>query len=91
MIHVILLHFGGLVNKQFELVCMRLHMLMFEKLSSFNALVASVKVVMNVGCHLLLHGRYDMRGNKPIYVMLPLGSKDEWQLYKSCARQSELG
>jgi hypothetical protein len=25
-----------------------------------------------------------------IYMMLPLGSEDEWQLYKSCASQSEL-
>jgi hypothetical protein len=31
-----------------------------------------------------------MGGNRPIYVMLPLGSEDEWQLYKSCASQSGL-
>jgi hypothetical protein len=45
---------------------------------------------MNVGCELRLHGRYDMGGNRPIYVMLPLGSEDEWQLYKFCASQSGL-
>jgi hypothetical protein len=45
---------------------------------------------MNIGCDLRLHGRYDMGGNRPIYVMLPLGSKDECQLYKSCASQSRL-
>jgi hypothetical protein len=45
---------------------------------------------MNIGCDLRLHGRYDMGGNRPIYVMLPLGSEDEWQLYKSCACQSRL-
>jgi hypothetical protein len=28
-----------------------------------------------------------MDGNRPIYVMLPLGSEDEWQLYKFCASQ----
>jgi hypothetical protein len=26
-------------------------------------------------------------GNIPIYVKLPLGSEDEWQLYKICASQ----
>jgi hypothetical protein len=31
-----------------------------------------------------------MGGNRPIFVMLPLGSKDEWQLYKSCASKSGL-
>jgi hypothetical protein len=41
---------------------------------------------MNVGCNLRLH----MGGNRPIYVMLPLGSEDEWHLYKSCASQSGL-
>jgi hypothetical protein len=50
MDHVILLHFGGSLNKQFELVGMRPHVLTFEKLSSFNDLVARVKTVMNVGC-----------------------------------------
>jgi hypothetical protein len=44
---------------------------------------------MNVGYDVRLHGRYDMGGNRPIYVMLPLRSEDEWLLYKSCA--SELG
>jgi hypothetical protein len=32
---------------------------------------------MNVKCELRLHGRYDMECNRPIYVMLPLGSEDE--------------
>jgi hypothetical protein len=31
-----------------------------------------------------------MGGNRPIYVMLSLGSEDECQLYKSCASQSGL-
>jgi hypothetical protein len=31
-----------------------------------------------------------MDGNRPIYVMLPLGSEDECQLYKSYASQSGL-
>jgi hypothetical protein len=42
---------------------------------------------MKVGCELRLHERYDMGGNKSIYVILPLGSEDEWQLYKSCANE----
>jgi hypothetical protein len=45
---------------------------------------------MNVGCDLRFHKRYDMGGSRSIYVMLPLGSEDEWQLYKSCASQSGL-
>jgi hypothetical protein len=69
---------------------MRLHVLTFENLPSFNELVARVRAVMNTGCDLRLHGRYDMGGNRPIYMMLPLGSEDEWQLYKSCASQSGL-
>jgi hypothetical protein len=32
---------------------------------------------MNVGCDVRLHERYDMGGNRPIYVMLPLRSEDE--------------
>jgi hypothetical protein len=32
---------------------------------------------MSVECELRLHGRYDIGGNKPIYVMLSLGSEDE--------------
>jgi hypothetical protein len=44
---------------------------------SFNELVARVRVIMNTGCDLRLHGRYDMGGNRLIYMMLPLGSKDE--------------
>jgi hypothetical protein len=64
--------------------------LMFQNRPSFNNLVARVKAVMNVGCDLCLHGRYDMGGNRLIFVMLPLGSEDERQLYKSCASQSGL-
>jgi hypothetical protein len=90
MDHVILLHFGGSFSEQFELVVMRPHMLTFAKLHSFNELVARVRVVMNVGCELRLHGRYDMGGNTPIYVMLPIGSEDEWHFYKSCTSQSGL-
>jgi hypothetical protein len=78
MDHVILLYFGGLVSEQFELVGMRSHVLTFKKPYSFNELIARVRAVMNVGCDLRLHGRYDMGGNIPIYVMIPLGSKDEW-------------
>jgi hypothetical protein len=77
MDRVILLYFGGSVSEQFELVGMRLHVLTFEKAPSFNEMVARVRAVMNVGCDLRLHGRYDMGGNKPIYVMLPLGSTEE--------------
>jgi hypothetical protein len=61
-----------------------------EKPHEFNELVSRVRVVMNVGRDPRLHGRYDMRGNRPIYVMLSLGSEDEWQLYKTCARDSGL-
>jgi hypothetical protein len=50
MDRVILLHFGGSVSEQFELVGMRPHVLMFENPSSFNELVARVRTVMNVGC-----------------------------------------
>jgi hypothetical protein len=57
---VILLHFGGSVSEQFELVGMRPHVLMFEKPPSFNELVGRVKADMNVGCDLCLHGGYDM-------------------------------
>jgi hypothetical protein len=69
---------------------MRSHVLTFENLSSFNELVTRVRAVMNTGCDLHLHGRYDMGENIPIYMMLPLGSENEWQLYKSCASQSGL-
>jgi hypothetical protein len=57
---VILLYFGGLVSEQFELVGMRPHVLTFDKPPSFNELVARVMAVMNVGCDLRLHCRYDM-------------------------------
>jgi hypothetical protein len=77
MDHVILLQFGGSVNEQFELVVMRPHVLTFENPPLFNELVARVRAVMNTGCDLRLHDRYDMGGNRPIYMMLPLGSKDE--------------
>jgi hypothetical protein len=60
MDRVIFLQFGGSVNKQFELVGMRPHVLTFENLSSFNELVARVRAVINTGCDLRLHGRYDM-------------------------------
>jgi hypothetical protein len=33
-----------------------------KKLSLFNELVARVRAVMNVGCDLRLHGRYEMGG-----------------------------
>jgi hypothetical protein len=77
MDRIILLQLGGSVNEQFELVGMRPHILMFENLPSFNELVARVKAVVNTRCDLRLHGRYDMGGNRPIYMMLPLGSKDK--------------
>jgi hypothetical protein len=79
MDHVILLYFGGLVTEQFELVDIRRQVLMFLNRPSFNDLVARVRVVMNVRCDVRLHGRYGMGGNRPIYVMLPLGSEDEWR------------
>jgi hypothetical protein len=66
---------------------MRPHVLTFENPPSFNDLVAKVRIVMNDGCDVRLHGRYDMRGNRPIYVMLPLVFKDEWQLYKYYSSQ----
>jgi hypothetical protein len=77
MNRVILLHFAGSVSEQFELVGMRPHVLIFAKLHSFNELVARVRAVMNVGCELRLHRRYNMGGNRLIYVILPLGFEDE--------------
>jgi hypothetical protein len=77
MDRVILLQFGGSVNEQFELVGMRLHVLTFENPPSFNELVARIRAVMNTGCDLRLHSRYNMGGNRLIYMMLPLGSEDE--------------
>jgi hypothetical protein len=73
----ILLYFGGSVTDQFELVGMRRQVLTFQNRSSFNDLVAKVKTIMNVGCDVRLHKRYDTCGNRPIYVMLPLRSEDE--------------
>jgi hypothetical protein len=67
------LYFGGPVSEPFEIVGMRPHVLTFGKLPSFNELVARVRAVINVRCELRLHRRYDTRGNRPIYVMLPLG------------------
>jgi hypothetical protein len=58
MDRVILLHFSGLVTRQFNLVGMR--PLTFEKPPSFNELVTRVRVVMNIVCDLRLHGRYNM-------------------------------
>jgi hypothetical protein len=78
MDRIILLQFGGSVNERFELIGMRPHVLTFENPSSFNELVARVRAVMNTGCDLRLHGRYDMGGSIPIYMILPLGSEDEW-------------
>jgi hypothetical protein len=63
MDRVILLHFGGSFSDQFELVGMRPHMLTFENPPSFNEMVARVRAVMNIGCDLRLHGRYDMSDN----------------------------
>jgi hypothetical protein len=77
MDRVILLYFSGSVTQQFELVGMILHVLTFKKLPSFNELVSRVKTIMNAGFDLRLHGRYDMGGNRPIYVMLPFMSEDE--------------
>jgi hypothetical protein len=51
--------------------------LTFENPPSFNELVARVRAVMNTECDLCLHDRYDMGGNRPIYMMLPLGSEDD--------------
>jgi hypothetical protein len=51
--------------------------LTFEKPSTFNDLVDRVRTIMNVRCDVWLHRRYDMGGNRPIYMMVPLGSKDE--------------
>jgi hypothetical protein len=65
---VIFLHFGGSATDQFELVGMRPHVLSFEKLHSFNEIVARIRAVMDVGCDLRLHERYGMEGNRPIYV-----------------------
>jgi hypothetical protein len=56
---------------------MRPHVLTFEKPPSFNDLVARARTVMNIRYDVRLHGRYDMGGNKSIYVMLLLGSEDE--------------
>jgi hypothetical protein len=90
MDRVILLHFSGSVSKQFELVGMRRQVLTFQNRPSFNDVVTRVWAVMNVRCDLRFHGRYNMGDNRPIYMMLPLGSEDECQLYKSCASQSGL-
>jgi hypothetical protein len=77
MDRVILLQFDESVKEQFELVDMRSHVLTFKNLPSFNELVARVRTVMNTGCDPCLHGRYDMGGNRLIYMMLLLGSEDE--------------
>jgi hypothetical protein len=77
MYYVILLYFDGSVSKQFELVGIRRQVLMFQNRSSFNNLVARVRAVMNVVYDLRLYERYDMDGNRLIYVMLPLEFKDK--------------
>jgi hypothetical protein len=77
MDYVILLQFGGSVKEQFELVGMGLHVLTFENPPSFNELVARVRAVINIGYDLCLHGRYNMGGNIPVYMMLYLGYEDE--------------
>jgi hypothetical protein len=77
MDRVILLQFSGSVNEQFELVGMRQHVLTFENPPSFNELVARVRAVMNTRCDLCLHDMYDIGGNRPIYMILPLGFEDE--------------
>jgi hypothetical protein len=48
MDRVILLHFGGSVSEQFELVGMRPHVLIFAKQPSFDELVARVRAIMNI-------------------------------------------
>jgi hypothetical protein len=58
----VLLHFSGSVSEQFELVGMRHRVLGFEKPSSFNEMVDRVSTIMNVGCDMRLHERYDMGG-----------------------------
>jgi hypothetical protein len=90
MDRVILLQFGGSVNEQFELVGMRPHVLTFENLSSFNELVARVRAVMNTDVICVCMAGTIWGGNRPIYMMLPLGSEDKCQLYKSCVSQSGL-
>jgi hypothetical protein len=72
---VILLHFGGSVIEQFELVGMRRQVLTFLNWPSLNDLVVRVRAVIDARCDVCLHGRYDMGDNRPIYVMLPLGLK----------------
>jgi hypothetical protein len=86
MNHVILLYFGELVNKQFELVGMRLHVLTFEKPPSFNDLVARVRAVTNIGCDLWLHGRYDMGGNISTLLLQPVVAK----MTSSCSERRRL-
>jgi hypothetical protein len=90
MDRVIILYFGRSVTEQFELVGMRRQVLTFQNRPSFNDLVVRVRAVMNVGCDVRLHKRYDMGGNRLIYMMLPLQSEDEWLLYKSCVNESGL-
>jgi hypothetical protein len=40
---VIILYYGGSVNEQFELICMRRHFLTFEKLPQFKELVCRAR------------------------------------------------
>jgi hypothetical protein len=69
---------------------MRPHVLTFENLSSFNELVARVRAVMNTDVICVCMAGTIWGGNRPIYMMLPLGSEDKCQLYKSCVSQSGL-
>jgi hypothetical protein len=73
---VIILYFDGSVSEQFELVGMSLSAYIFEPII-FNDLLVRVRVVMNIGCDVCLHERYDIGDNRLIYVMQPLRSEDE--------------
>jgi hypothetical protein len=48
------------INEQFELVGMRPRVLTFKNPPSFNDLVARVRTIMNVGCDVPLHERYNI-------------------------------
>jgi hypothetical protein len=43
---------------------MRPYVFTFKNSSSFNELVARVRAVINTGCDLRLHDRYDMEGQE---------------------------
>jgi hypothetical protein len=92
MDHVILLHFSGSVSEQFKLVSIRRQVLTFENPPSFTELIARVRAVMNVRCDLPLHRKYDMYGNKPVYVtsylVLPLKGSDNEKIVCNPIRQA---